>query len=244
MCGTGVSAAETDVCGAVMDQVVPFPARKSACVALVGLDETTTALLAECFRQFGVTVFPLALDEVERFHTEKFDGCVLRLDDCAERVLNTARNSPVNFRMVIYGVACGRPRDARILRYGVNVILEPPLDKRAALRAVRSTYLLIVHEFRRYVRIPLVTPVKLTFEGRSVMGMTEEISGGGMSLEANRLPPGMAVEVEFTIANAPTMHLRASVRWAAQGQLGLRFDESQPDRLRIKTWIDQYLGIA
>lgn len=227
-----------------MDPVITFPARKTACVALVGLDEATRATLSECFHQFGVTTVSLGHDEIERFHTEKFDGCALRLDDRAERVLDTARNSPVNFRMVVYGIVREKGQDSRLSRYGINVVMDEPVDKRVALRAVRSTYLLIVHEFRRYVRVPLVTPVKLTFEGRTVTGTSEEISGGGMSLHANRLPPGMVVQVEFAMPNAPAVKVGASVRWAAEGQLGLRFDENDQGRIRVKAWIDKYLGIS
>jgi hypothetical protein len=225
-------------------QIITFPSRKTASIALVGLNDPTASVLSDCFHQFGVTVLKMDHDEVERFHTEKFDACALRLDDGAERILNTARNSPVNFHMIVYGIANGPKQDARLLRYGINVILEEPVDKRAALRAVRSTYLLIVHEFRRYVRIPLVTPVRLFFEGRTTTGTTEEISGGGMSLHANRLPAGLAVEVEFAMPGSPNLRMGASVRWAAAGQLGLRFDENDAGRIRIKTWIDKYLGIS
>jgi hypothetical protein len=227
-----------------MDQSIAFPARKAACVALVGLDESTSAVLAECFHQFGVITLKVAKDEVGRFDTEKFDACVLRLDENAERVLSTARNSPVNFRMVVYGIASGQKPDARLLRYGINVMLEEPVEKRTALRGVRATYLLIVHEFRRYVRIPLVTPVKLLFEGRTVSGTSEELSGGGMSVFANRLPPGMNVEVEFAMPNCPPVRIGASVRWAGEGRLGLRFDENDTGHMRVKSWVDKYLGIS
>jgi hypothetical protein len=227
-----------------MDQSIAFPARKAACVALVGLDEATSAVLAECFHQFGVITLKVAKDEVGRFDTEKFDACVLHLDDHAERVLSTARNSPVNFRMVVYGLGSGQKPNPGLLRYGINVMLEEPVEKRTALRAVRATYLLIVHEFRRYVRIPLVTPVKLLFEGRAVSGTSEELSGGGMSIFANRLPPGLNVEVEFAMPNCPQLRVGASVRWAGEGRLGLRFDENDDGRMRVKSWVDKYLGIS
>lgn len=228
----------------LMDPSIAFPARKAACVALVGLDESTSSVLSESFHQFGVMTLSVGAHEVTRFDTEKFDACVLRLDNSAEQILSTARNSPVNFRMVVYGIAPAARPDPQLLRYGINVMLETPLDKRNALRAVRGTYLLIVHEFRRYVRIPLVTPVKLTFEGRVVSGTTEELSGGGMSLYANRLPAGLSVEVEFALPNCPPVRIGASVRWASEGRLGIRFDENDAGRMKVKAWVDKYLGIS
>ncbi len=46
-----------------------------------------------------------------------------------------------------------------------------PLERPAALKLVRATRMLVVHEFRRYVRIPVMTEVQLVGDGRRSLGL-------------------------------------------------------------------------
>jgi hypothetical protein len=212
-------------------------------VALIGLDENTASVLTDCFHQFRIATTALRIDEVDRLSTEKFDACALRLNDSAESVLEIARNAPANFRMIVYGLASTTAQALRLSHFGINAILDDPIEKRAALRAVRATHLLVVHEFRRYVRIPLVTPVTLTFEGRKLEGQMVEVSGGGISMEVSSLPMHAAVEVVFALPKSQEVRIKGTVRWAREGLLGVRFDEGEPHRQQVKDWIDHYLGI-
>src|ERR1700722_3497284 len=79
--------------------------RKSAArVALFDLSETSHGLLAECFRQFGVETVRLDRDHAERLKKEKFEACVLTLDPSAGPIIEMARASTSNSRLVIYGL--------------------------------------------------------------------------------------------------------------------------------------------
>ncbi len=218
--------------------------RKAARAALIGLDEGTAAVLSECFHQFDITSVRFPLKDAPRLRTEKFDACVLRLDDAAEPVLDIARSAPANFRMIVYGLAHTTAQALRFSRYSINAILDDPVEKRAALRAVRATHLLVLHEFRRYVRIPIVTPTTVVFEGRRLNGQSQELSGGGMSVQCTPLPLGTPVEVQFSLPDIPTLRIIGIVRWTKEGLLGVRFEEGDPGRQQVKDWIDRYLDIS
>lgn len=112
---------------------------------------------------------------------------------------------------------------------------------------IRATHLLVVHELRRYVRIPMVCPLELKSEHQSYRGSLHEVSGGGMSLEISlALKMGQDVEVTFQLPTIETLSLRAVVAWVRPDQqlIGLRFDPQEPNRFRVKNWIDQYLDIS
>jgi len=220
-------------------------ARKSACVALVGLDAPAREVLTHCFHEYGVDTLPLRCDEVERMHLDPYAGCVLCLNDGAARVLEIARSGPANFQMVIYGLAASMTQALRFSRYGINAIIDEPVEEERTLRILRSTYLFVVREIRRYVRVPLITIVTVYAEGRKHVAKGEEISSGGMSIDiAPRLPIGLAVEVELSLPSTCPVRIPASVRWVKDGHIGVRFDENATGRQLLKAWTDRYLGIS
>jgi hypothetical protein len=214
-------------------------------VALIGLDDPSAAVLADCFRQFGIDTSCLPGAQAERMYTDRFDATALYLDESAERVLEIIRAVPANFRMVVYGLAKSSAQALRFARYGINAIITDPAEERDVLRAIRATHLLVVHEFRKYIRVPLITTVEVQAEGQKLMAMGEELSTGGMSLQlGSKLLPGLLVELAFTLPNAAPLRIPASVRWSREGQVGVRFKENDPNRRRLKQWLDQYLGIV
>src|SRR4051812_23405815 len=151
---------------------VPKPATR---VALLDLDEAEAKLLTDCFKQFNVKTTVLDGDEKKRLAREKFEGCVIRLDDSAGPILEAARNSPSNKRILIYGLAADQKIAMGYSRYCINAIFPAPLERSAALKVVRATYLLALHEYRRYVRIPLAVEVVLSADGHRVTTLSEEI---------------------------------------------------------------------
>src|SRR5262249_23708164 len=93
-------------------------ARKAiARLAVIGLDDKSGELLRDCFRQFGVSTTAVADDPSHRFLKEKFEACVLRLDDGAEPILEQIRSSPSNKRIVIYGISKGTQAAMRYSKY-------------------------------------------------------------------------------------------------------------------------------
>src|SRR5207248_7337973 len=92
---------------------------------------------------------------------QKFEACIVRLGNDAEPLMQAVRTSPSNSRMIIYGLG-GSAQDAmRYSKYGINAIFREPLERSATLKLVRATQSLVLHEFRRYVRIPVITEVSI-----------------------------------------------------------------------------------
>lgn len=216
-------------------------------VAVIRVDSATATVLRDCFRQFGIETVSLGDDAPKRVHKEKFEACVVPLDDDAEPVLQAMRSSPSNLRGVIYGVAESAQAALRFSKYGINAVLPAPLDRAAALKIVRSTYFLVLHEFRRYVRVPITTEVKINARSGNYRGVTLEMSGGGMSAEVK---PGLQVnesaELSFSLPGQAPTRVNAVVCWLkpADGQAGFRFDLTDERRAVVKKWIEDYLEIA
>lgn len=222
------------------------PTRKVAArAALVDLKENARSVLSECFRQFGIETVTMTGNMAERLKSEKFEACVLKLAPGAEVVMDAARTSPSNSRMVIYGLG-GSVQDAmKFSKYGVNAVFNEPLERPAALKLVRATQMLVLHEFRRYVRIPVITEVSvITGDNRKLTATSHELSSGGMSMRANdEVSTGQSVEISFALLTLPRIWVRGTVTWKkpASKSFGIRFDMQDERRQRIKEWIDAYL---
>ena len=88
------------------------PTKKVAArAALVDLKESSRLLLTECFRQFGIEAVVTSAASAERLRQDKFEACVLPLAPGAEKVMEAARTSPSNSRLVLYGLG-GTAQDA------------------------------------------------------------------------------------------------------------------------------------
>jgi hypothetical protein len=228
----------------VAPPTVPSFRKSVARVALFDLAEPAHSMLADCFRQFGVETLQLTRPHAERLLKEKFEACVLRLDPTAGPVIEMARASNSNSRMVIYGLG-GSARDAlRYSRLCLNAVFHEPLERSAALKLVRSSRTLIVHEFQRYVRVPVMTEVRVSFpDGARVTATSQEISCGGMSMKSTHPPePGTPVEVSFSLLTLPRVWVRGNVAWRKPNKsFGIRFDINDDRRQRLKEWLVSYL---
>ena len=225
---------------------VPSPKKGSVRAALVGLDESAADILQDCFKQFGIQTIALEGDAPQRLHKEKFEACVVKLGNGAETILQAVRNSPSNSRIVIYGV--GKLNQlVSVSKYGVNSVFTEPIGRNNALKIVRATHLLVVHEFRRYVRIPVAIEVRVEMEGRRFTCTSQEISAGGMSLKSTeKVPMGHSLEVAFDLPGMPQVRSRGTVCWLHPDDslIGVRFDGQDERRLAVKQWIENYLEIS
>jgi hypothetical protein len=227
-----------------------FPKKISARVLLAGVDDRSSGILRDCFKQFGIHTVSSNGDTEKRLQKEKFEACVVCLSrPDAESVLNAARTSASNSRIVIYGISNDTQEALRFSKYGVNAVIDAPLERQTALKVVRSTHLLVVHELRRYVRLPVVTEVKVDLgQGNDFRANSVEISAGGMSMRTDvRLAKETPVEVTFSLPpSGKVVVARASVCWKREAaeMIGVRFDPADERRLAVKHWIDNYLEIG
>src|SRR5271166_5125256 len=72
----------------------PPRSRKSAArVALVDIKEPARALLADCFKQFGIEAIVMTGNVRERLQREKLEACVVQLAPEAVPVMESVRTS-------------------------------------------------------------------------------------------------------------------------------------------------------
>jgi Tfp pilus assembly protein PilZ len=102
--------------------------------------------------------------------------------------------------------------------------------------------MLVLHEFRRYVRIPVMTEVLIVGDGRRVSASSIEMSTGGMSLKSSEdFSIGVNIEVSFALMTLPRVNVRGVVSWRKPKSIGVRFDAADERRQKVKSWIDSYL---
>jgi hypothetical protein len=214
-------------------------------VALVDLKEPANTTLSECFRQFGIESVSLNGGAAERLQKEKFEACVVRLAPGSETVMESARTSPSNSRIVLYALGGSAQQAMSYSKYGINAIFHEPLERPSVLKLVRATQMLVLHEMRRYVRIPVITEIALAMsDGRKVTATSIEVSSGGMSLRsAEDIVVGQSGEISFALLTLPRIWVRCGVTWRnpAGKTFGIRFDNQDERRFRIKEWVDAYL---
>jgi hypothetical protein len=219
-------------------------AEKTARIALVGVAGTDEQLLADSFRQFKLTTTSVSMDHaVTRLTREKFEGCVIPLAHArAEEVLKAVRSAPSNKHMVLYGIS-DQKTAMRFSSFGLNAILHSPLEKQTLLRMVRGTYLLALHEFRRYVRVPVAIAVTIDDSGSTIYGLTQEVSSGGMSFNCTPPPGSKPVQAAFTLPGAKTVSIKGTICWRREKDsfFGLRFDFADPNRQVVRNWIEDFL---
>ena len=224
------------------------PGKIVARTASIHIDHACNAFMHDCFRQFGIHVVALPGDPAAAFSKQKFEACVLRLyDPQAEAILKAARSSSSNKNIVIYGIARNTQEALRYSSYGINAIFDEPLDRQSVLKVVRATHLLVIHELRRYVRVPVIAEATLDLGDTTAKVMTVEVSSGGMSVRSpNPLSTKDAVRISARLPGLENLDVRAFICWArpAEKVYGLRFDPSDQRRLQVRRWIDQYLEIV
>src|SRR6202043_3379902 len=128
-------------------------------------------------------------------------------------------------------------------KYGTNAMFQEPPERPAAMKLVRATHMLVLHEFRRYARIPIMTEVTVvSSDGHRLSATSIDVSSGGMSLKSSEdMPAGTNVEISFSLLTLPRVSVRGVVTWRKSKFFGLRFDNADERRRKIKEWIDGYL---
>jgi hypothetical protein len=224
--------------------LAPATAKKAmARAALVDVKDSSRALLTECFRQFGVEAIAISSSAPDRLCQEKFAACVVPLAPGTQAILEAARSSPSNSRVVLYGLGGSAQEAMRYSKYGINAMFQEPLERPATLKLVRATHNLILHEFRRYARIPIMTEVTvISSDGARLSASSLDVSSGGMSLRSSEeVSAGASIEVSFSLHSLPRVNIRSTVTWRKTKSFGLRFDPSDDRRHKVKQWIDSYL---
>ena len=211
-------------------------------IALLGVDGASAAVLTECFGQFGIEAVAVPAHESGSVG-DTYNACVVPLTAEAEAVLRDIRRA--SHWIVVYGT-CGSIRESlSFSKFGINAVFQTPVTKQEALQVIRATHLLVMKELRRYVRVPLVCGVTMQAGTEVLEGSSLEISAGGMSLTTNG-PVGVpqTVLATFTLPGFGVLAVQSVFCWIRhdEGTAAIRFDPSDPGRLEVRRWIDEYLG--
>jgi hypothetical protein len=164
--------------------------------------------------------------------------------DFQQRAVRRRIGSRSNSRMIIYGLGGSAKEALKLSRFGVNAIFQEPLERPAALKLVKATQMLVLHEFRRYVRIPVATEVSIVAGQNRFSANSVELSSGGMSLKSEQtISNGQPVEISFALLTLPRVWVRGTIVWQkpASKTFGVRFDGRDDRRWRVKEWVDSYL---
>ncbi len=215
-------------------------------VALINLDPPTNDALREIFQQYRINAIPVTGVVEPRLAREKFEAFVVPLNERASALLQMIRTSNDNKRAVVYGVAATTEDALPFSRHGINALFLTPVVREVAAKVVHSTQALVNGELRLYVRVPLVTGVKLEVEGQRSNASSREVSGGGLAFHTTtRLAVPQSVGLTFSLPGLPEVSLRSVVSWVteADGLVGVRFAPSEA-RQRVKKWVEDYLGIV
>ena len=195
-------------------------------VALVDLPTEAAQMMRQVFAQFKIKAVECT-GETMQPNKQKYDACVVQLSDSAEPLLAAVRSSPLNRHLVIYGVNTPESDFKKFSRHGINAVMNHPLDRVRRDENGAATHLLVLHEYRRYARIPVITEVGILQNGARAIGTSVEVSGGGMSLTTPRkLKIGDTLEATLNLPQSKPITVRALVSWIDEGpesQIGIRY---------------------
>jgi hypothetical protein len=216
-------------------------------VALIDLQPEAAQMMRQIFAQFKIKAVDCTSGTLQPTR-QKYDACVVQLNDAAEALLASIRSSPLNRHMVIYGINLPESDFKKFSRHGINAVMNHPLERTAVVKIVRATHLLVLHEYRRYARIPVITEVGILHNGARATGTSVEVSGGGMSLTTPRkLKIADTIEVTLNLPDSKPINVRAVVSWIddePESQIGIRFEADDERRREVKKWVEDYLEIV
>ncbi len=212
---------------------------------LIGLTPPCVEVFTAALKQFSIEVQVVNENAIEALD-KKFEVAVIRLKEENEAVIEFVRRSPHNRHIPILGVLDQTKDSTRYSKFGLNALIKEPVERQEAIKAVRGTHLLILHELRRYLRIPIVMEVTMELMGGGKFdGVTRDISYGGMAISTTaRVSPDNVGQITAKLPNGKIVRVGATITWRHQPDLlGVRFDSEDPRRRDIRDWIDHYLEL-
>ena len=107
---------------------------------------------------------------------------------------------------------------------------------------VWASHLLLVHRFRRSLRLPLVVPVEIESGDQTITAFTKDISSGGMTITGAASAP-RALHLRFALPDGLPLQVPAIVCWRSGENIGVQLLES-PDAGHIEQWLQDHLGLT
>jgi len=219
--------------------------RTSARAATVGLEAEDVTVLRGSFAQCGVNLTTTAILRLSQLEHQAFDCCIVKLTPEGEKFLHEFRRSELNHSGVLVGVAEPRADLSAYWKYGLNAVVQLPLQVQETVSALRSACLLTVKQLRRHIRMPFATEVSALADGVALKCISREISGGGIALKVpSRILKATSWMLDFTLPNGKKIHIPGTTCWVrpAEEMLGVLFDPNDKQQHVIKDWIESFLA--
>jgi hypothetical protein len=227
-------------------------AKKPAILAAVGVDAAQLDLFKTSLQKLGIQAQPTAYDPKRPPQGIEVSAFIVRLGSGAEEILTTIRSRAEHHDTLIYAV--GTEGDVMgLAQFEISVLL-PDLSPPSVTEAVQTTYQLLLHQIRRYARIPIVIPVQMGVGETSMMGISKNISAGGMSVSflpnssgtpaavaaLAQLQPNTVLQTSFNLPHSSRFHMSSVLVRKSEKMASFQFLGS-PDQEELKVWIDKYL---
>lgn len=157
-------------------------------------------------------------------------------------LLEKVRLSPSNQKSVTFII--GDPGQYPGTPLRPNFVMRKPLSDSVLESTLRAALGSIIHEYRRYFRCPVTSPVTIQFgDEKTVACMMINLSEGGLAVTtAIALPVGEAARAQFTLpGEAVPFDVEAEICWSDnKGRAGLQFQIVPPDqKSRLQDWLSR-----
>lgn len=218
----------------------PFSRAHVPTIAGFGLPYRNLARFQDSFANLNMSTQTVLWRDEMDIEQHRCDAFVVRLGSHAREFLASIRRSKLNRTAFVYGI--GEERTAiRSCRYAINSVL-PDCSPESISKAVEKSHLLLSKQLRKYARIPLVIPVRLSCRNQAIISTTRDLTATGMSIELRGQEWDKPdLEVTFILPEAAPFRLEATLLWKVEETIGLQFSSSK-EQQRLKEWVDEYLG--
>jgi CheY-like chemotaxis protein len=187
------------------------------------MDEVFTSLKAEVR---PVSDGQTAADLINRV---KYDGIFLDLEmprmngfDLARHVRNSSWNKSTP--IVIVTGREDRSTMQQVFAMGATFFLQKPVDRQRLSTLFRTVRGSLTERRRQQSRVPLKTEVLCDCRGRTLRGMTWNLSRGGIMIDAGSLKLRDTVRLSFTLPTSGTrIDTFGIVVWASESRQGIQF---------------------
>ena len=209
-------------------------------------DAATLELMTEVFTSLKVKVYPIADGEkaARLVRQERFDGIFLDLQmprlngfDLA----NLIRKSPINKATPIVIVTGQDERQTmqNAFAVGATFFLQKPVDRQKLTMLFRSVSGGMVENRRKYTRVPMQTDVTCNVGDRDLLGVSWNLSQGGMQLEVPGLRVKDTMRISFRLpSSGDKLDLGGVVAWGDEKRQGIQFtDVSARNQQSIRKFI-------
>lgn len=193
----------------------------------------------------GVEVYSTTDWAREDLTDSRFDAVIVDCDvSGASSLLKSVRTSTTNNRALTFAIVNEEDGLHSAFELGANLALQKPISIERARSSLRAAYGLIMQERRRYFRLALDVPVRISpSETAQHVANSLNISEGGIALRCNdELPLHRVVKLSFLLPGQKNeLDLRGEVVWRDErGHAGIRFEQlSVTSRQRLNDWLTE-----